>query len=136
MYLYTHDYLYQGCFYVVFQDETSLWWLHLLKKNFRHCYVLLPMEQTNSYLELNPFSNQFVVRQYSFGASFDYLQALRQQGKLVCEVTTINTPNGCAPWFFFTCVEFVKRFMGLHDCSIITPYQLYQKISKSNCRLP
>ena len=27
--------------YVVFTDNTDLWWLRLLKPSFRHCYLLL-----------------------------------------------------------------------------------------------
>lgn len=118
----------QNLVYVVFQDEVSLWWLHLLKKNFRHCYVLLPDIATNSYLELNPFSNRFVVVTHHFDKGFEYLQFLQTQGKLICPVE-INCPDNPAPWFFFTCVEFVKRFIGLQERSIITPYQLYRKLN-------
>lgn len=32
--------VYSEC-YVVFADNTSLWWLKLLKPGFRHCYVIL-----------------------------------------------------------------------------------------------
>lgn len=122
-----YNHPYQGLVYVVFQDEVSLWWLHLLRKNFRHCYLLLPDSEVNSYLELNPFSNRFVVSTHHFSLDFDYLQFLRAEGKYVCPVE-ISYPTEPAPWFFFTCVEFVKRFIGLQERSVITPYQLYRKI--------
>lgn len=44
-------------FYVVFQDEVSLWWLKVLKPGFRHCYILLPLEK-NKWLEINPMSKR------------------------------------------------------------------------------
>ena len=66
-------------FYVVFQDETSLWWLRLLKPGFRHCYVLYPLAGGGSFLELNPLSNCFLVRRLTVTPAGDYLRRLRRR---------------------------------------------------------
>lgn len=47
--------------YVVFTDNTDLWWLRLLKPGFRHCYLLLSGRGGRCWLELNPCSDQIAV---------------------------------------------------------------------------
>lgn len=121
---------YSRC-YVVFADNTSLWWLRLLKPGFRHCYVILKIYNTGRWLELNPLSNQFIASVYEYPPDFDFPHYLcRHQNVTVCRVRIVDAPLKCAPLSFFTCVEFVKRVIGLHDCFIHTPWQLYKKISK------
>lgn len=119
-------------FYVVFQDETSLWWLRLLKPGFRHCYVLYPLAGGGSFLELNPLSNCFLVRRLTVTPAGDYLRRLRRRGCTVCRISQTDVPVRPAPWGPFTCVEFVKRLLGIRSWFIITPFQLYKNIK--NCR--
>ena len=124
-----------GQAYVVFADETSLWWLRLLKPGFRHCYLLYLLEDNRTFLELNPLSNQFFV---FFRQTLDpqlYLQSLRCRGCRVCKVEIACAPLKCAPVNIFTCVEFVKRALGIHSFFTITPFQLYNKINKSRKKL-
>ncbi len=117
--------------YVVFADNTSLWWLRLLKPGFRHCYVLLRFFNSGRWLELNPLSNQFVASFYDYPRDFDFADYLRHhKGMTVCRVEIAEAPLKCAPLSFFTCVEFVKRAIGIHDCFVHTPWQLYKKILK------
>lgn len=106
------------CF-VVFVDNTSLWWLHLLKKDFRHCYILFETD-SGEYLELNPMSNKVFI---TIRNNIDF-STMRY-----CEIKMQKAPLKCAPLGFFTCVEFVKRIIGIHDFFIITPYQLFLKLS-------
>lgn len=121
--------------YVVFQDEVSLWWLRILKSGFRHCYILIPLGG-NSYLELNPMSNRLFINIYNFPRGYDYLSVLTKADKrVVCVETPEYPPLTAAPLGFFTCVEFVKRTLGLQSRSIITPYTLYkylQVVGKSS----
>ena len=63
--------VYSEC-YVVFADNTSLWWLKLLKPGFRHCYVILRLYKTGRWLELNPLSNQFLAAIYDYPPDFDF----------------------------------------------------------------
>ena len=119
--------------YVVFVDNTSLWWLRLLKTGFRHCYLLYKLKAAGGWLEINPYSNQTIVKYYSYPPQFDYPAYLETVQKArVCPYAVDFAPPVCAPVSFFTCVEFVKRAIGLHDKFIHTPYQLFKKIK--NCR--
>lgn len=119
--------------YVVFENNTTLWWLKFLKKDFRHCYVLIPNKTMDSWLEINPMSNQLFVKQYEFANNVNYA---RYQNliykKHVLEVDVLSAPIKCAPLGVFTCVEFVKRFLGIHSRFVVTPFQLYKKIK--SCR--
>ena len=36
-----------------------------------------------------------------------------------------------APWMMFTCVEAVKRILGIHKRWILTPWQLYRHLTKN-----
>ena len=115
--------------YVVFVDNTSLWWLKLLKRNFRHCYVLFQVDGLGTWLELNPMSNQTIINLYEYSPDFDYISYLEDFQKAVCVRTNVvSSPLKPAPIMAFTCVEFVKRIIGLHSRKVFTPHQLYKKI--------
>lgn len=114
---------------VVFEDENSLWWLHFLKKGFRHCYLLFRLDDGHNWLEINPMSNQLFIWFHTFDKACDYAELLRCEGKCRFIRQPLKpAPCRCAPAAPFTCVEFVKRTLGIHDFAIITPYQLYKKL--------
>lgn len=118
--------------YVVFEDNTTLWWLRFLKKGFRHCYILAVLEGGASLLELNPMSNQIIIKFYDNLKTWEYIANLsKNQNRRICEVRIASAPLKCAPAMVFTCVEFVKRVLGIHQFSIITPYKLFKVIHSS-----
>jgi len=124
---YKNDYFKKA--YVVFQDSITLPYLRLLKKGFRHCYILLPLSP-NQWLELNPMSNQIQIMLRGFSCPYDYISYLRQDKNLtICEVLIQEAELEPAPLGFFTCVEFAKRSIGIHDFFILTPHQLFKKLS-------
>lgn len=121
---------YEKC-YVVFSDNTTIWWLRFLKPGFRHCYLLLKMKNSGMWIELNPFSNQTAVFVYEYPIDFDFADYIKRSRKVIlCPIEIRQAPLKCSPLSFFTCVEFVKRAIGIHDRFIHTPWQLYQKILK------
>ena len=122
--------------YVVFEDTDSIWWLKFLKKGFRHCYVLLTSRENNLMILLNPRSNQTDIQLFH---NCDIDNAIRLftscKEHTILRVHMTQSPLKCAPIMFFTCVEFVKRILGIHDFAIITPYQLYKKIKNSRKKI-
>lgn len=119
--------------YVVFEDNTNLWWLKFLKKGYRHCYILLRLQNTNLWLEINPMSNQLFLLLHADSLELDYISYLKNKKlSTVLEIEIQDAPIKCAPIGFFTCVELVKRIIGIHSFFTITPYQLMNKIKK--CR--
>ncbi len=122
--------------YVFFEDANSIWWLRFLKQGFRHCFVLLISREQKVAILLNPRSNQFDVQIFHNCDS----DSIIRNFSLVDSRTIIRThltqaPLKSAPIMFFTCVEFVKRLLGIHSISIITPYQLYKKIKNSRKKI-
>lgn len=118
--------------YVVFEDNVSLWWLRFLKPGFRHCYLLFMTEDQQKLLKINPMSNQISIQLLTVGGVMEVIHNLEMSPlKTVCRVHIQPAPLKCAPIMAFTCVEMVKRTLGIHDFKIITPYQLYKKIK--NC---
>lgn len=124
--LFEAGYFNQG--YVVFEHDSSLWWLRFLKPGFRHCYLLLPFSnQPRQWLEINPMSDQIFVFLHSNTLNLDYIYHLQLCHNLqILPVKFVSAPPKCAPLAPFTCVEFVKRILGIHKWNIITPYQLYK----------
>lgn len=115
--------------YVVFVDNVSLWWLRFLKKGFRHCYVILKLNGCSHWIELNPYSNQLMLKEYWSREESNKLFLLDKDDNMrICKVKIESAPLKCAPLGFFTCVEFIKRIVGIHNVMILTPYQLYKKL--------
>ena len=98
--------------YVAFEDTNCLWWLKFLKPGFRHCYVILVAAEKQ---DTKKFMTEFA----------------HKGGVTLCRVHMEETIFKPAPFMVFTCVEFVKRVLGIRDIAIITPYQLYKKIKNS-----
>lgn len=117
--------------FVVFEKETNIKFLRILKKGFRHCFIVI--RQKDGWLEINPLSNRLLVVFHADKTIKKVPYFLIDKNKfLFVEAEVQAAPPCCAPLFFFTCVEFVKHFLGIHDFFIMTPYQLYKKIK--NCR--
>ena len=114
--------------YIVFEDNVHLWWLRFLKRGFRHCYLLFCIEE-NTWLEVNPASNQVVFLIHKTTPGLDYINHLcSDASKTILSIHLSNSSLSTAPLGFFTCVEFAKRSLGIHSFFTITPYQLYKKL--------
>lgn len=119
--------------YVVFEDNTSLWWLRFLRRGFRHCYLILACDDCQKLLWLNPLSNQLAVQLLDYDDPQEIIRQMTNDTSItICRVHIVAAPLRCAPLMAFTCVEFVKRVLGIHSIKTITPYQLYKIIKE--CR--
>ena len=114
--------------YVIFINNTSLWWLKFLKRGFRHCYILTPLGG-KIWLELNPMSNQVFVVIRRIDSKEDYFSYLRKESQAkIIETKIFQAPLKTAPIGLFSCVEMIKRLVGIHSFFTITPYQLFNKL--------
>ena len=113
---------------MVFADNTDLKLLRLLRSGFRHCFVAVRRE--GGWVICDPLSHQTdlsVIK--GFGA--DELAAwYRSHGLRVIETCIRAAPSCPAPIRPYTCVEAVKRVLGLHAGWVITPWQLYRLLQK------
>jgi hypothetical protein len=110
--------------WIVFTGHADLWWLKILKPEFRHCYALLNDGQR--WMSVDPLSTFTDIQIYhNIKPNFDLPQWLEEQGYKVIKAKIYDHVKKPAPWMFLTCVETIKRILGIHKRFIFTPWQLY-----------
>jgi hypothetical protein len=113
--------------WVVFSGMTEISWLKLLKPGFRHCYVLI--NDGERWVSIDPLSHMTEVSvHHHVPAEFDLPGWLRSRGNKVVQASLKRDLKSAAPVMFFTCVEAVKRILGIHKRGIVTPWQLYRHL--------
>ncbi len=70
------------------------------------------------------------VISHDLPATYNVIQWIETQNCLAVEVRIKPPPRRALPPMLFTCVEAVKRIIGLHDFGIVTPWQLYKALIK------
>lgn len=115
--------------WVVFSGQTDMSWLKMLRPGFRHCAVLL--NDGHKWITLDPLSNYTDINVHHVPLEFNLPQWMRDRGHTViaAPVERAMTP---APWSIFSCVEAVKRVLGIHKRMIFTPWQLYRHLQKAH----
>jgi hypothetical protein len=114
--------------WVVFSGQTELPWLRFLKPGFRHCYVVL--HDGERWISVDPLSHfTEVAVHHHVPADFDLPNWLRGRGLKVIRAPDNHAPRKTAPFMPFTCVEAVKRIIGIHQRFIFTPWQLYSHLT-------
>ena len=110
---------------VGFGGEPTLWWMRFLKKNFYHCLVALKCQ--NEWLLIDPLIHCIDVTWIKRGNVRLYL---KRHGYQTLDVS-ITEPKAkllrIAP---FTCVEMVKRIIGVQKRSVFTPFKLFKYLKK------
>lgn len=104
--------------YVVFTKARQTGWIFkFLHKDISHCYLM--MQDRGTWLVLDNSVNRFAAYTIS-----DYSDILSKS--IIIKVKTIESVS----YFGLnTCVSFVKRFIGLKDIKVQTPYQLFKRLS-------
>ncbi|MBR5130408.1 MAG: hypothetical protein IKV03_04205 [Alphaproteobacteria bacterium] len=111
--------------YVGFGGEPRFWWMHFLKKNFYHCFIILGNGYEWILIDtLSHFTDIIVLK------NVDIKKALTNQGYQLIRTTPVIPNVSRAVLMPFTCVETVKRFLGIKKRFILTPYQLFKFLSK------
>jgi len=111
--------------YVVFSAQADLPWLKILKPGFRHCAVLI--NDGAHWLTIDPMSHYMDVTVHHVPVDFNLPLWMEDRGHKVVRAK-VERPIKAAPWGVFTCVEAVKRVLGIHSRTIITPHQLYRHL--------
>jgi hypothetical protein len=114
--------------WVVFSDETDLWFLKILKSGFRHCFII--MQQDNRWVLIDPRSDKTEIQILPHPHHFNFPRFWIEQGKTVVKIPQVQTPRKIASILPISCVEIIKRFIGLHRWWIVTPHQLYRALVK------
>jgi hypothetical protein len=117
--------------WIVFTGKTDIGWLKVLKPGFRHCYALI--HDGYKWLSIDPLASHTDVETYHLvSPDYDLPAWLEYQGSKIIHVPSSCIKRKAAPPGFFSCVEMMKRLIGLHNPFIITPWQLYQFLKNNN----
>ena len=110
---------------VGFGGEPTFWWMRFLKKGFYHC--LLALGDGQFWVLIDPLSAQIdmIVLQQVDIESF-----LNKNGYRTLRVSVRNPVGHRLRIRPYSCVETVKKFLGIQRNSLWTPYQLYLFLKK------
>lgn len=113
--------------FVGFGGSNSVWWTRFLKKGYRHCLVVLACKN-NVFLLIDPILKQIDYVVCEDEKIIDYIKGMGYKFiKTEIKQEVKDKPHIFVP---FTCVEVVKRVLGITSFWIVTPYQLFKYIKK------
>lgn len=111
---------------VVFEDRCQAKSLLWLRRGYRHCFCLIQCPV--GWLVCDPLK---AATRLDVITAYDELELLAHYGRLGMQaIAGDRLPTDGRPSFVrpLTCVELVKRIVGLRDPAVWTPYQLYRAL--------
>ncbi|EKV27051.1 hypothetical protein C882_1980 [Caenispirillum salinarum AK4] len=118
---------------VVFSGDTDIRWLRLLRPGFRHCFAVVRTD--GAWVVVDPLSHYTALRVVPELAGWDPARWFRARGLTVLPARIREPARRLAPWRPYTCVEAVKRVIGVRLPGVFTPWQLYRALggTKTKC---
>ncbi|WP_404383582.1 hypothetical protein [Caenispirillum salinarum] len=118
---------------VVFSGDTDIRWLRLLRPGFRHCFAVVRAD--GAWVVVDPLSHYTALRVVPELAGWDPARWFRARGLTVQPARVREPVRRLAPWRPYTCVEAVKRILGVRLPGVFTPWQLYRALggTKTEC---
>jgi len=112
---------------VGFSGRTDIAWLRVLRPGFRHCFAVIECE--GLWLLYDPAAHQTRLQPLGAVAMGTVLQWLQADEVTVVCRRTVDAPPRLAPIRPYTCVEAVKRLLGIQAQWVITPRQLFRQLT-------
>jgi hypothetical protein len=112
---------------VLFAGETQLKWLRVLHPRFRHCLVAVKLG--GAWVVIDPLSHKTALSMVEGFSADELVRWYEQQGMKAIRTWIGEAPAKLAPLAPATCVEAVKRVLGIHAWWIITPRQLHDYLT-------
>lgn len=112
--------------WVVFSDAPGMPLLRWLPRGFRHCFVLL--NDGRHWIAVDPLAACTEVEVLPLPAEADVPGWYRERGHAVVRAAVRREARRPAPLGPFTCVEAVKRVLGLRAPLVVTPGQLHRRL--------
>jgi hypothetical protein len=113
---------------VVFGDGAGLWWLKWLRRGFRHCFVAV--ETSVGWVVIDPLSDRTRIGVVPAAWEGDLAQWYEEHKYKVVECDVAEPITKMMPWRPYSCVEEVKRVLGIRSGRIHTPWQLFKYLSR------
>ncbi|MBI1243602.1 MAG: hypothetical protein GC202_01225 [Alphaproteobacteria bacterium] len=118
---------------VAFTDRTEIAWLRGLRRGFRHCAIWV--RAGDFWIAHEALSHQCYVGVLAAVDTRQLRAGLRAAGYRVVKARIAAAPRRLAPVLPLTCVEGVKRLLGIHSWRILTPWQLYRYLIRRHRNL-
>jgi len=112
-----------GVALVVFTGESDIWWLRVLRPGFRHCFAVIG--DHGRWIIYDPLCHRTEITVLEDIPLWRIVAWYCRLGYLVVPWTMRHTPRRCPPWRLYTCVEAVKRALGIDAPMAITPWNLW-----------
>ena len=109
---------------VIFEDRPDSRWLGWLKPGFRHCYCLVRAER--GWILIDPLLQNLRVSWLDLPNDFDPVEHYIRSGRIVISGFGRDLHPTTGFVRLITCVEIVKRTLGLGHVRAWTPYQLHR----------
>lgn len=113
----------------VFANNAGLWWLRFLKPGFRHCFAVLPAGG-GRWIVCDPRSDRTEIAIIDGGSLADVAARYLSLGATVAPWPLRPSTPLPQPWRPFTCVEVVKRALGIRAGAVATPWWLFRYMIK------
>ena len=110
--------MYSDDVYVVFTKAKELGWMrHIIHKEISHCFLMWCDRGT--WMAYDHSINELSV--FTVDNPSDIIKESR--------IIKLKMNQICWTWGLNTCVSSVKRIVGINNPFILTPYQLFKRIS-------
>ena len=112
---------------VVFEDRDDARLLRLLRPGFRHCFCLTG--EGLRWTLCDPLKSRLAVANVDGASAAALARHLAGEGRAVL-YGVVGEPAPCGPLEVrpLTCVEIVKRLVGVSASGVLTPHQLYRSL--------
>ena len=117
--------------WVVFSPQADRAWLRFLRKGYRHCFIV--MTDGNGWLSVDPMLHRTEIKQHRhLPDGFDFPAWLAKRGYDVIQAPVKYPSTKRFPVFRpLTCVETIKRILGITKRGVLTPWQLKKFLKKT-----
>ena len=113
---------------VVFAGRAGVRWLRWLRPGFRHCFAAV--DDGAQWLTIDPLLHRLEIRASGLPSAFDLAAEYRRMNLIVLDIGPPPVALRTAPFGIFSCVETVKRVLGLRARWVFTPWQLYRFLER------
>jgi len=127
--MYSNELRVEQEWFVVFHTTVGDRWYHRwLKREFHHCYCITKSEAGLFWIAVLPHWSHTEI-DYRLADTFPKVTDYTGDNVLILSYTTdIDPMKHCAQLGILTCVDVVKRHLGIRAHLVFTPYQLYKNL--------
>jgi len=113
---------------IVVFGSSSLRCLQVLKQGYQHCFVVT--QSSGQWHLMDPLSNGTQISMLGYTCPNEIIPAFRREGYDAIAVQRLAPVRRLMPLAPYTCVEAVKRVLGVRERWVLTPWQLRQYLGK------